>query len=238
MLYTMTKQLKCVCGKCKTCYMREYAKSYRLKNADKVRSYYKERSKDPEVIKANKEAQSKFRKSGKLAVWRKAYRQKDEVKAKEAAYQKEYLARPEVKESRASNRRKYLNERYRNDPIFRMKVILRSRLRLAIKKHGLNANVNHPSAVRDLGCSIPEFRSYLESKFLPGMTWDNWTRIDLAERSWNIDHIKPLSCFDLSDPEQVKQAVHYTNLQPMWSEDNLSKSDTFNELSEELQMAR
>jgi hypothetical protein len=76
------------------------------------------------------------------------------------------------------------------------------------------------SAIDELGCSVDQLKRYLESKFQPGMTWDNWTR-----DGWHIDHIKPLSSFDLTDPGQFKVACHYTNLQPLWAKDNLVKSN-------------
>jgi hypothetical protein len=74
------------------------------------------------------------------------------------------------------------------------------------------------SAVRDLGCSVPELRAYLESKFQPGMTWSN-----RGTRGWHVDHVRAMANFDLTDPEQQRQAVHYTNLQPLWWFDNLAK---------------
>ncbi len=101
-------------------------------------------------------------------------------------------------------------------PSVRLRWNLRSRLNTAIK-HGWKAG----SAVRDLGCTIPELKAYLEAQFRPGMSWDNWAR-----DGWHIDHRKPLAKFDLSDPEQLRQACHYTNLQPLWASENISKSDS------------
>jgi len=103
--------------------------------------------------------------------------------------------------------------RMRQDPIRRLRVDLRCRINIAIR-----GNFKSGSAVKDLGCSIEELKTYLESKFQSNMTWDNWSRT-----GWHIDHIRPLSSFDLSDPVQVKLACHYTNLQPLWAKDNLKK---------------
>ena len=78
-----------------------------------------------------------------------------------------------------------------------------------------------------LGCTIGELKIYLEQQFKPGMTWENHI-ID----GWHIDHIRPLSSFDLTVLEQYKQACHYTNLQPLWAKDNLSKNDKWDETNE------
>jgi hypothetical protein len=103
--------------------------------------------------------------------------------------------------------------KYHNDPLYKLKHQLRSRLRTALSREFRSG-----LAIEHLGCSIEQFRCHLESKFKPGMTWDNNTI-----NGWHIDHIKPLSSFDLSDPEQIKKAVHYVNLQPLWAKDNWSK---------------
>jgi len=98
---------------------------------------------------------------------------------------------------------------------------LRSRLSIAMKN-----NQKTGSAVRDLGCTVDEFKIYLESKFEPGMSWDNY-----GYRGWHIDHIQPLDSFNLADYEQLKIACHYTNLQPMWASANFIKSNKINVLN-------
>lgn len=67
-----------------------------------------------------------------------------------------------------------------------------------------------------LGCTLAEARVHIERQFLPGMTWEN-------HGAWHIDHLRPIASFDLTDPEQVRAAAHYTNLQPLWALDNLRK---------------
>lgn len=94
---------------------------------------------------------------------------------------------------------------------YKLRVAIRDRIKTACR-FGLKAG----SAIRDLGCSTQDLKTYLEAKFLPGMSWDN-------HGTWHIDHVQPLAKFDLTDPEQFKMACHYTNLQPLWAADNLSK---------------
>lgn len=104
--------------------------------------------------------------------------------------------------------------KYANDPKYRLKNILRNRLRLAIK-NGQKTG----SAISDLGCTIEEFKQYIESKFQPNMTWDNWSLC-----GWQLDHIIPLYKFDLSNRDEFLKACHYTNMQPLWKEDHGIKS--------------
>lgn len=110
-------------------------------------------------------------------------------------------------------RRAYYNGRMDEDAQFRLAETLRHRLHDALR-----GKCKRGSAVADLGMSIEEFRVYLESKFKPGMSWKN-------HGEWHIDHIVPLTWFDLENPEQLKYALRYDNLQPMWAEDNLSKGN-------------
>ncbi len=97
----------------------------------------------------------------------------------------------------------------------RLRITLRSRILVA-----LGRNYKGGSAVRDLGCSIAELKIHLENQFSEGMSWDNHGR-----KGWHIDHRIPLDSFDLSDREQFLKACHYTNLQPLWSAENISKAN-------------
>lgn len=120
-------------------------------------------------------------------------------------YQKKRFQR--VKGLEAKKRK----ERYNKDQLFRLGVILRSRVSNMFKTG---------SAVKDLGCSLSEFKIYIESKWKPGMNWNNY-----GLHGWHIDHIIPLSKVDLTDSEKFRQVCHFTNLQPLWSNENLAKSN-------------
>jgi hypothetical protein len=106
----------------------------------------------------------------------------------------------------------YWRERRKNDPIFRIKGHMRARIN-SVMKGGKSR-----SLTESIGCNDIELRQYIESKFQEGMTWENY-----GKNGWQIDHIKPLALFDLLDPEQFKQANHFSNLQPLWEADNLRK---------------
>lgn len=109
----------------------------------------------------------------------------------------------------------YVKKRYQGNTQFRLKCILRARLYSIMRNSPKNG-----SAIRDLGCTIDEFKKYLESKFLPGMSWENQ-----AYKGWHIDHIKPLSLFDLQNRNEFLKACHFTNMQPMWAMDNHKKGN-------------
>ena len=75
-----------------------------------------------------------------------------------------------------------------------------------------------------MGCDLKFLIRFLEDQFQEGMSWDNWSR-----DGWHLDHIIPLDAFDLTDIEEQKKALHYTNLQPLWAEENLKKGNRIDE---------
>jgi hypothetical protein len=119
------------------------------------------------------------------------------------------------KEQRSVSMKAYYNDREQNDVCFRLAQSLRARLRMALKR-----DTKVGSTIQDLGCSIEELKQHLESKFQSGMTWEN-----RGKNGWHIDHVMPLSKFDLTDRVEFLKACNYTNLQPLWWQDNLSKGN-------------
>jgi hypothetical protein len=99
------------------------------------------------------------------------------------------------------------------DVLFKLKKNMRSRLGLFLKDRNVTKN---NKTFHIIGCS-PEFlKEYLEQKFTKGMSWEN-------RNEWHIDHITPLS--SAKTEEEIYKLCHYTNLQPLWAEDNLKKSN-------------
>jgi hypothetical protein len=67
-----------------------------------------------------------------------------------------------------------------------------------------------------VGCTVEDLRLFLEAEFVEGMTWDNYGE-------WHIDHMRPCASFNLEDPDEQKKCFHWTNLQPLWAQDNIRK---------------
>lgn len=121
----------------------------------------------------------------------------------------------EVKE-RIRERHKIRKE---SDVNYLIKRRLRFRLRNIVKSLG-NNKYKQISSLELLGCEMDFFKAYLEEKFTEGMCWERLSEI-------HIDHIKPCSKFDLTKIEEQKICFHYTNLQPLWEEDNLKKNSKY-----------
>jgi len=193
-------------------------KAYNENNKDKYKDWY-ESNKDK--IRVQNKSYYQINKN-KIKIHRKTYQNKTKL------YQIDYskINREKIiqrqKSYRVANKERLYKQtlewkrKNKNNIQYKLSCRLRERLRDAL-------NVKHKvgSAVKDLGCTIDELKIYLESKFQSGMNWDNY-----GLYGWHIDHIKPLSSFDLSDRKQFLEACHYTNLQPLWAKDNLAKGST------------
>ena len=107
----------------------------------------------------------------------------------------------------------YTQNRKKIDIVFKLSCVSRTRLIEFLKIKNItkkNKTFNY------IGCTPQFLKEYLETKFVSGMSWDN-------HGEWHIDHIIPLS--SAKNENDVYMLCHYTNLQPLWAEDNLKKSN-------------
>jgi hypothetical protein len=180
----------------------------RKKEYDKSR-YYDNIDREKKRMKKWREA-NKEHHIEQVTAWRK------ENPDKVRGYERQRLEDP----ARRAARNAWYRRKRREDLNYRIAGSLRSRLCAATRAQLKGLSPKKGSAIENLGCSMDEFLQHIEALFQPGMSWENYGE-------WHIDHVLPLSGFDLSDPEQVKKACHYTNLQPLWAEDNIRKGKEY-----------
>lgn len=190
-------------GLCKKCYKLVWRRKNKQKIKDQWKTYYKKHRVRLLANATNYHWEHKEEHS----CYSKEYRQKNyqKILKREANYRKTH------KKLLIERYNVYKKKRLLIDPAFSIAIGMRIRLNHAIK--------NKSQSTKELvGCDWSFLVAYLESKFKEGMTWQN-------RNMWHIDHIRPLSSFDLSDPEQQRKACHYTNLQPLWAKDNIRKGN-------------
>lgn len=129
-------------------------------------------------------------------------------KIKVAEYARNRRQKAEMKERRNSARR----EKHKSDALFLLECRCRSRTHYAFRAFGYSKT---SKTAELLGADWITVSSHIESQFIEGMTWEN-------RSLWHIDHIKPIA--SATDRDHLHQLCHYTNLQPLWIEENMKKS--------------
>lgn len=170
----------------------------------------------------NKRVKSCYEKDKKSKIEKqKKYTEKNINKVKD--YQKEY--RLKNKEKLSSYIKKYRNEnrsdlnqketlRKKKDILYKLKHIVRNRLYQYLKsKNKKKKN----KTFEIVGCSVEELKIHIENLFVDGMSWNK------MGKEIHIDHIIPLS--SAKTEKDLFQLCHYKNLQPLWAEENLKKSN-------------
>lgn len=197
---------------CKLC-RKSYFIEYRKKHKEKIKLnniIYKQKNR--ELIKKQK-AQYYIDNKERITTKHRIYYKKHRYQL--SLHKKQYRNTDKIR----NHKKEYEKYQHKNNPQYKLKKLLRNRIQTALKVQGSNKT---GSAVRDLGISIPEFKAYIESMFRDSMTWENHGKV------WHLDHIKPLSSFDLSDKEQFLIAANWKNYQPLLTKENLSKGCRLN----------
>ena len=173
------------------------------------------------------------KKTKKYKIRIKIYDKKRKHDPKRIKWSKEYNKKPEVIKRRrerakgekyVKNRRAYLSKQQKENTQFRLRQNVRKRIVRYLKgvkgrKFGKTNEL--------LGCDWKFLKKHLENQFYnrkktnQEMSWNNYGK-------WHVDHIIPLDSFDLTIKEQQFKACHYTNLQPLWEEDNIAKNNKLN----------
>jgi hypothetical protein len=175
-------------------------------------AYYKDHEQNKQRSRVN--AKRTWEKRKEDAAWRQ--KRKDgarEYRCKHPERRKEQHRKWREKNPETWKRlRQKQIQRRRKDPVYKAINNVRKRLREVLK--------NKRAARSTVGCTRNEFMQHIESKFKRGMHWNNYGT------HWHMDHIVPVSAFDLSDPYQAKMVNHWTNLQPLEAKKNIEKSNT------------
>ena len=194
---------------CKSC-----VKEYHLTVKDSFKNYQKQWQEQ------NKEYRKEYRKNhynlnkeeilSKGKIWYNNNKEKKLNSTKE--YKKNNL------EKFRNYQKEYVKFKRANDEVFKFKSNVRNLIGLSFKR-GKNNFSKNLSSEQILGCSIDEFKTYISLQFKKGMSLSNYGQ-------WHLDHIIPLS--SANTEEEIIRLNHYTNFQPLWAEENLSKSDNIN----------
>lgn len=115
----------------------------------------------------------------------------------------------------------YKKRRIATDPLFKLICNLRRRLSLAVTSSNC---YKQDKTLNLIGCSPQRLKQYIESKFQDGMNWNNY---GYGIECWHLDHIKPCAAFDLSTKAGQLACFNYTNLQPLWHQENLRKASRY-----------
>jgi hypothetical protein len=148
---------------------------------------------------------------------RKRYAENPETRAARKASHDKWISKPE-------NRNKlnlYVRKKRSEDPSFKIAHNVRNRLLKVLK-----GQRKYAKTMELIGCTANELKNHLEKQFSPGMTWENHGTY------WHIDHIKPISWFNLSIEKEMREACHFTNLKPLTKVENLKKGNRWSEIDD------
>lgn len=113
-------------------------------------------------------------------------------------------------------KKQWILNKHQNDINFKLKSNFRCRMNGILHRSKTNKN---NTSLYYLGCTLDEYKQHLESQFKEGMTWKNHGIL------WEVDHIYPLSKFDLTIEENIKKAFNYKNTQPLYKIENRKKGN-------------
>jgi len=124
------------------------------------------------------------------------------------------LSQEKFRKSNVGYSNKYSRKKKQEDLIFKLSSAVRVLLYNSFKRACNGAFPKRSRSVGMLGCSMEDFISHIASQFTEGMALEN-------HGEWHLDHVVPIVL--AKTEEDIIRLNHYTNFQPLWARDNLSK---------------
>jgi hypothetical protein len=257
-----TTNNKIYCDECIKRKKAERNKNWRLKNPERAREQSKKwLINNPEKAQKIREKHKKYAKERhrkimadpekrkelnlKRRIWKANHPDKvreDKIKWRREHREERLLCgkrwrernKEKTKDYRHANRdklNKRKQERRKADIQYKLRDMLGRRIYKMAKAQSICSLERGRDSRKLLGCDVKTLKAHLESQFVDGMSWENY-----GNDGWHIDHIIPCASFDLSKVEEQRICFNYRNLQPLWSKDNMSKSDKLPENHQEIRM--
>ena len=194
--YSRTGGYQCYCKSCKTIKLQEYKKK-RINNSFELKQ--KICSCCSLNLSTSEFAKNPLGKDGFNNICKKCKADSDKI------------YRAKNKEKISLYKKQNHNNRIKNDYLYKLKTRCRTRVCLFFRNHKIVKNKKFNEII---GCTIETLKNHLSKQFKDGMNWDNYGK-------WHIDHIIPLA--SAKTEEEVYKLCHYTNLQPLWANENFKK---------------
>lgn len=199
-------------------YRKEYQTEYTLSGKGRLAGKkYRESEKGQKTIR-NRLKDENYKEQTRVN-YRKYYAKNEKFREKKAKYKKEF----QTSEHGKKWRKEYRDNKRANDPIYKLQDVMRTRLGHFVKAKNIT---KRNRTFEMVGCT-PEFlKKHLEEQFYnhpktnEAMSWKNH-----KNDGWHIDHIVPLA--KATNEDEMKKLFHYTNLQPLWAEENIKKRDKY-----------
>lgn len=213
--------------------IKQYQKQYRQENADKLKQQLQKHYQD-NTDKIKQRRQSYYQMNAdNIKQYNQNYYQDNAEKMKQ--YQKQYRQAnaEKIKQREKKYRQKKKcehNKRFGyckicNTPLYLVNT-QRGNLRRCLTDYNLD---KIKSIKKHIGCDANYFKNYIQKKM---DTYNETADIKMDFTNIHLDHIKPISSFNLDNKEEFLNCSHYTNFQPLLASDNLSKSYKWNDENE------
>ena len=181
----------------------EYSKKSYRKNIEHKKEYINKNRQ--EINKRN----TRWRKNNKEKIQKLGKKYREE--------HKEYIKNYNLQNKEKINEQKRIkrNKRLINDPLYKLTRNIRCRIYMFFKKRNIT---KRNKTFEIVGCTPQELRNHIENQFTEGMNWNNY-----GVYGWHVDHRIPLDAG--KNEEEIYKLCHHKNLQPLWANENLKKSN-------------